>query len=336
MDSQVTETSDWQRVFDGLNETATQLYLVLHERLRDRGLFEVLGESWMDFSELRERVGLDAGVAHRFRLAMDALRNLGSLELQGDRARVRTSKTPEVELDEDLIGWAFGPLLESYLQMYRADIVFDPSFALAFNEGMDEIWDGLLNAPINLLPRDLAVEWISSPGARVLDLGFGTPQTLRQLAEEVGGDGQVCGLDVSAHFVRRAKQELADLGAIDRIVCADINDGLGRFEDESFDGVMFMGALHFVHDPDALFRELARVMKRRTRLAVGMFFIDKPCYAGPALQLHRSFFDPPGALRSEREVVDGLLRSGFDLNMSILLGSYCSLYLELCPQVQNL
>jgi len=219
--------------------------------------------------------------------------------------------------------------------MYRTDTVFDPNFALAFDEGMDEIWDGLLNAPINLMPRDLAVEWIAGPGARVLDLGFGTPQTLRQLAERVGENGQVSGLDVSAHFVRRAKSELAGVEAIDQIVCADINDGLGLFDDASFDGVMFMGALHFVHEPPALFEELARIMKRRTRLVIGMFFVDEPCYAGPALELHRSFFDPPGVLRSEREVVDALRQSGFDLNASIHLGSYSTLYLEQCSQVQD-
>jgi SAM-dependent methyltransferase len=331
VDSQLTRTSDWKRVFDGVNETATQVYLILDERLGERGLFDVLGESSMELSELRERLGIDRAVDHRFRLAIEALRNLGSLELEGDQVRVRPAHAPYVEPDEDVIRWAFGPLLDTYLEMYRADVVFDPGFALAFDAGMDEIWDGLLNAPINLLPRDLAVNWVSEPGARVLDLGFGTPQTLRQLADEVGEGGHVCGLDVSDHFVRRATKELADVGTIDEIVCADINAGLGRFGDESHDGVMFMGALHFVHDPDALFRDLARIMKHGTRLAVGMFFIDKPCYAGPALQLHRSFFDPPGVLRSEQEIVEGLARAGFDLNLSIHLGSYCSLYLERSP-----
>jgi SAM-dependent methyltransferase len=335
MDSLLTETSDWKRIFDGVNETATQVYLILHERMRARGLFETLGDSWMDLSELRGRLGIDPAVDHRFRSAMEALRNLGSIELHGDQARVRTPEAPALELDEELIGWAFGPLLDSYLQMYRTDIVFDPNFALAFDEGMDEIWDGLLNAPINLMPRDLAVEWISGPGAQVLDLGFGTPQTLSQLAERVGENGRVCGLDVSAHFVRRAENELAGVEEVDQVVCADINDGLGMFDDASFDGVMFMGALHFVREPAALFEELARVMKRRTRLVIGMFFVDKPCYAAPALELHRSFFDPPGVLRSEREVVDALSRSGFDINASIHVGSYCTLYLEQRSQVQD-
>jgi SAM-dependent methyltransferase len=336
MYSRVTETSDWKRVFDGVYETATQLYLILHERMRERGLFDALGEEWMGVSKLRAELGFAPEVAHRFGLALEALRNLGSLELRGDQVRVRTPAAPEVEPDSELIGWAFGPLLDAYLQLYRSDAIFEPSFALAFDEGMDEIWDGLLNAPINLLPRDLAVDWIATPGARVLDLGFGTPSTLRQLAGEVGDDGAVCGLDVSSHFVARARSELADIGSIEQIVCADINDGLGRFDDDSFDGVMFMGALHFVHDPDALFRELARVLRPRTRLAVGMFFIDKPCYSGPALQLHRSFFDPPGTLRSEGEIVDGLWRAGFELDHSIHLGSYCSLYLEQCALVQDL
>ena len=195
----------------------------------------------MEISELRTRLGFAPAVAGRFQAAIEALRNLGALHRRGPGG-VTTSRAPAIDLDEDLIRWTFGPLLDnSYLQMYRSDVVFDPDFALAFDAGMDEILgDGLLNAPINLLPRDLAVEWISSPGARVLDLGFGTPHTLRQLAGDVGEDGRVCGLDVSAHFVDRAKEELADVWAIEQVVCADINDGLGLFEDASFDGVMFM------------------------------------------------------------------------------------------------
>ena len=74
-------------------------------------------------------------------------------------------------------------------------------------------------------------------------------------------------------------------------------------------------------------------MKPRTRLAV--FFIDKPCYSGPALDLHRSL-PSPGVLRAEREVVDALWQAGFDVNGSMHLGRYCTLYLEQCSQVQDL
>jgi SAM-dependent methyltransferase len=333
--SQLTHAREWKRLFDGVNETATQLYLIIDERMRERGIYEVLGDEWMSLDELRERLGIDAPVMHRFRLAMEALRNLGLLELDGDRARVRSSERPNVDLDTELIAWTFGPLLDAYLAMYRSDVVFDPNFALQFDEGMDDIWDGLLNANINLLPRDLAVEWVSTRGGRVLDLGFGTPYTLRQLAEAVGDDGRVCGLDISDHFVRRAQNELADVGQMDEVVCADINDGLGMFEDDSFDGVMFTGALHFVTDLDAHFAEVRRVLKPRMRVNMGMFFIDKPCYSGPGLQLHRSFFNPPGILRSEHEVVDALWRHGFELTTAIHVGCYCSLFLEQRSLVQG-
>lgn len=330
-----TQATDWRQIFDGVNETASQVYLLIDERLRARGLLEALGDAWVALPDLQAQLGIAPGVTHRFEFAIQALRNLGVVELRDGRARARTANPPAIELDEDLITWTFGPLLDTYLQLYRSDAVFDPGFALAFDAGMDEIWDGLLNAPINLLPRDAAVKWITRPGARVLDLGFGTPYTLRQLAGEVGDEGRVCGLDISDHFVGRARGELADLETIEQIVSADLNDGLDSFESDSFDGVMFMGGLHFIHDLDALFAELARVMKEGTRLAVGMFFVDRPCYSGPALQLHRSFFDPPGTLRSEAEVVDALVRADFDLNGSIHLGSYCSLYVDRCPQVRE-
>lgn len=335
MSVELTRTEDWKRLFAGVNETATRLYLIIEERMRARGLYDVLGDSWMPLDELRDRLGLDAAIDHRFQLAMEALRNIGTLELDGDRARVRSSRRPEADVDDELVAWTFGPLLDAYLEMYRSDTVFDPAFALAFDEGMDAIWDGLLNAPINLLPRDLAVEWIAAPGARVLDLGFGTPHTLRQLANDVGDEGAVYGIDISQHFVDRARDELDGVRAIEAIVQGDINDGLDALEDDSFDGVMFMGALHFIHDPQALFDDLARIMKRHTRLVIGTFFIDKPCYAAPGLQLHRSFFDPPGVVRSEAEVADALWRSGFELHMSMYLGSYCTLYLEQRPLVEE-
>lgn len=329
----LTETSALKRVFDGANETAAQIYRILWERLTARGLLDALAGGPVDRTELQRRLEVDPRVTHRFELAIQALHHLGTLEVQGTEVRVRSTRPPDVALDHELIGWTFGPLLDSYLEMYRTDAIFDPSFALAFDEGMDEIWDGLLNAPINLVPRDTAVEWVSTPGGRVLDLGFGTPYTLRQLAER---NAQVCGLDISTHFVNRARTELADVTAIDQLVCADVNDGLGMFDDDSFDGVMFMGALHFVADPAALAREIGRVVRRRGRLVVGMFFTPRRCYAAPAFQLHRSFFDPPGTLHAEADVVAALRDVGFDLGMSMNIGSYCTLYLDHRPEVSDL
>jgi SAM-dependent methyltransferase len=334
MRAERTDTREWKRVFEGVDETATRLYRLLDEQLSDRGLHEVLGDGEMDVGTLRERLGFDAGVAHRFGLALEALRNIGAVELTAGGVRAGGPRRAGPELDDELIAWTFGPLLEPYLDMYRSGAVFDPAFALKFDEGMDAVWDGLLNAPINRLPRDLAIDWVSSPGGRVLDLGFGTPDSLRQLAERVGDDGTVCGIDISPHFVERAREEFADVDAIGALACADANHGLPMFEPGSLDGVMFMGALHFVEDVDALFAELRRVMRDRTRLAVGMWFSDRPCFAGPALHLHRSFFDPPGVMRPEGEVVAALARAGFELRATVHVGSYCNLYLEQGTQVR--
>lgn len=331
LNPQVDETRDWKEVFDGLNDTATQLYLVIDERLRERGLYEVLATSSLELEELRERLDIDAGVALRFRLCVESLRNLGTLGFDGRRVSARTTEEPEVEADRELVIWAFGPLIDAYLEIYRNGSILDPGFVLGFDEDMDAIWDGLFNAPINLVPRDAAVDWIARPDAHVLDLGFGTPDTMRQLSAAVGDGGGVYGVDSSEHFVRRAEAELDGVGPVKQITHADLNRGLGMFEDDSFDGAMFMGALQFIRDPSALFAELRRVLKPGTPLAIGTFFVDTPVYSSPGLQLHGTFFDPPVIVRSEEEVVEALRSAGFELNMTFHISCFTSLYLRRVP-----
>jgi SAM-dependent methyltransferase len=332
---ELAAAASWKRMFEGVDEGAAGLYLVLEQRLRARGLGEALAGGWTGIDELRERLGYDARVAHRFRLALAGLRNSGALELDGERVRARRAATPAAAPDERLIEWTYGPIAPAYRQLYETETIFDPDFALAFDPTLDELWDSLLNAPMNALPRDAAIAWAASPGARVLDLAFGTPHSLRALAGVVGEEGRVDGLDVAEHFVRRAREELDGVAGIGRLLCADANDGLGAFGDAELDGVVFMGALHFVDDEAALVAELARVTRAGARVAVGMFFTDRRCYAGPSLHLHRSLFDPPGLLRSERDVVDALRRAGFEVRASAHVGAYCTLLADRAPEVRD-
>lgn len=90
-----------------------------------------------------------------------------------------------------------------------------------------------------------------NPGARVLDLGCGHGDLLRFLAAErdVNGYGIEKDPDAITACIR------ADVNVIDH----DLDDGLGRFPDSSFDMVVMTEALQAVEAPRALLEEMLRI-----------------------------------------------------------------------------
>jgi SAM-dependent methyltransferase len=109
--------------------------------------------------------------------------------------------------------------------------------------------------PYRLHSLELVVPWVASSltaGARLLDVGGGSGAHASRLAR-AGVD--VVGLDISEAMVH---QRLAD-PLLPRNVVADM-EAL-PFRDESFDGAMFVAALHHVPDPFRTLREAWRVLR---------------------------------------------------------------------------
>ena len=62
------------------------------------------------------------------------------------------------------------------------------------------------------------------PGYKVLDMGCGTGELTRFLAELVGEDGEVVGVDPDEERIRVAKENLADLPS----VAVEVGDSVSR------------------------------------------------------------------------------------------------------------
>ncbi len=322
----------WATVIDGLNEVSRKIYFLLLEHLRDLGLFDELDSSEAMVTALRERLGVPAEVEHRFVVALRGLRAIGVLELDEEKVR-RCHVEPEPRpIDEGLISTVFGPAIGAYLKIYQERRLFDPGFALTFAGEQSALWEGLLNAPINTVGGDQAVTWIGKAGGRVLELAFGPGRTIPQLLERIGEGGELEGVDSSRYYVERARELYREISSV-RLREADINEGLSYFENAVFDGVMFMGALQFVKDPPTLLRELGRILRLRGKLVLGAFHTDKPCFANPALHLHMNLFDPPAFEYPVEKVKRWLWEAGFETNICVEFGSYCSLYAEKLPDV---
>jgi SAM-dependent methyltransferase len=104
------------------------------------------------------------------------------------------------------------------------------------------------------------------PGERALDVGCGFGDTAQQIAELVGADGSVLGVDASARFIETAQREAMRSGLRNvRFAVADVE--ASAFE-ESFDlAYSRMGTMFFAN-PVAALRNIRQSLVAGGRLAM--------------------------------------------------------------------
>ena len=107
-------------------------------------------------------------------------------------------------------------------------------------------------------------------GEHVLEIGYGTGNTMVHLAEAVGDSGTVAGIDVSTGMQQVASKKLTAKGFADRV---ELRVGDARklpYDDNSFDAVFasFTLELFPLNDIPEVLAEVARVLKSGGRLGV--------------------------------------------------------------------
>jgi len=110
---------------------------------------------------------------------------------------------------------------------------------------------------------ETVLSWLELDGdERVLDAGCGTGQVTAALVERLPR-GEVVALDGSASMIERARDRLGE----DRVtyVVADLQEALPI--DPQVDAVLSTATFHWVLDHDALFHNLAAVMRPGAQLA---------------------------------------------------------------------
>ena len=138
------------------------------------------------------------------------------------------------------------------------------------NEEATEAWSGVLFERF-VTYRELVVASLAefgkiamdqnppASGDRVLDVGCGFGDASQQLAELVGDDGEVVGVDVSEPFIEAAKEEALKAGAENvSFLTGDVQvmDLAGPF-----DYVFSRMGVMFFANPVAAFRNIASAMK---------------------------------------------------------------------------
>lgn len=103
-------------------------------------------------------------------------------------------------------------------------------------------------------------------GERFVDLGCGCGQTTLQLAERVGPDGRVLGLDLSHPMLTVARRRAADAG-LQAVAFVRADAQTQAFDPASLDGAYSRFGVMFFADPVAAFTNIRRGLRPEGRLA---------------------------------------------------------------------
>lgn len=98
-----------------------------------------------------------------------------------------------------------------------------------------------------------------APGRRILDLGCGTGDDAIGMARQMGGSGEVVGIDLSEAMVAEARRRA---GAAGLPVRFEVASALSLpFSDNSFDGCRADRVFQHLPDPGAALAEMVRVVR---------------------------------------------------------------------------
>lgn len=109
------------------------------------------------------------------------------------------------------------------------------------------------------------------PGEQALDVGTGTGRLARALGAQLGGSGKVLGVDVSEAMLAVADARSRKLGLTPHVVRFQVGEARALpVADASVDVVTALFVLAHVDQPAAAVGEMARVLRPRGRVVVGV------------------------------------------------------------------
>jgi ubiquinone/menaquinone biosynthesis C-methylase UbiE len=283
-------------------------YTLLCRAAEETGLLAALAEprtadevaEWMGFlPERRESVAL----------MLRALTRYGALRFDADGfVRDPGFSLAKVKLDPQLIARAVGEdEVEKVLHgsSYKAilEALMRDAEAVSTEFGGENValWEEFLQAPFYRYGREHAVEAIGRPGAVVLDLAAGPGFGMLELADLVGDEGEVTGMELSDDFVAQAAKR-TDVRDQIHVIRADLDQGLAFLRDDWFDAAMLVGALHYIMNRDLLFKSVARVLKPGGQFCLALVHMQRGSYDQELMDLRLSLRQPAASAATRSEI----------------------------------
>ena len=177
-------------------------------------------------------------------------------------------------------------LLRSEIQRTYAAVSDEPDHVFMFPTG--RAWAQDLGYPADLLARvpETSCESFAGvanpfslgalrPGEHVLDIGCGAGMDTLVAAQMVGAGGTVTGIDMTPAMVAKARRSVAETGLANVTIVEGSAEEL-PFASASFDVVISNGVIDLIPDKDAVFSEIARVLRPGGRIQLADITIQRP------------------------------------------------------------
>ena len=292
-------------------------YHTLYRHARHRELLAALRRP----ATVRE-VGMEMGFLPErddvLELLLEALVRFGAL-LHDESGRYRLNpyfSDDALDLDRDLLAAAAGrdrveALLhgQSYAGIVDALYASDNRVASDFSGRNRDLWNEFLQLPFYIQARQAAVGLVASPGATVCDLACGPGFGLLELAEKVGEEGAVVGVEVSPDFVSDSIERAAGLPNA-YVAYANLEHGVPFLRDDYFDGITMVGALHFIRDRDRLLDDVARILAPGGTFCAAYTLTTTDSYDAELMRLRFSLREPASYPIDPDELVAAAERHG--------------------------
>ena len=109
-----------------------------------------------------------------------------------------------------------------------------------------------------------------TPGEVVLEIGFGTGYSLKEIANSVGENGRAYGIDITPQMLEITRKRLRKAGLTDRVELYEGDAKSMPYQDNKFDAVYMASTLELFDTPDIprVLKEIKRVLKPGGRLGI--------------------------------------------------------------------
>jgi arsenite methyltransferase len=177
-------------------------------------------------------------------------------------------------------------LLRSEIQRTYAAVSNEPGREFMFPTGRG--WAADLDYPADLLARvpETSCESFAGvanpfslgelrPSEDVLDIGYGAGMDTLIAAQMVGPSGTVTGIDMTPDMAAKGRRSAAEMG-LSNVTIVDGSAEELPFPDASFDVVISNGVIDLIPDKDAVFSEIARVVRPGGRIQLADVTIQRP------------------------------------------------------------